>query len=46
MLRKLISKYGLATHLALLAAVPAALAQFVDASSIGVSELRPYENVA
>ena len=39
MLRKLISKYGLATHLALLAAVPAALAQFLDARSIGVALL-------
>ena len=39
MLYQNISKYGLATHLALAAALPAALAQFVSASALSVALL-------
>ena len=39
MFRKLISKYGLATHLALLAALPVALTPFVNAAAVAVATL-------
>ena len=39
MFRKLISKYGLATHLALLAALPVALTPFVNAAAVAVTTL-------